>query len=349
MRPKNSFAPNAASASLSRQENAVAGGLNLPKTKSDRATANVAARETTVTAPSASVPVADAARATGSASTMTASELPLNGRNVTNLQQLSTAQAQAAASQYDLANKKDLPALKIGRANGQDSTLAEVSGHITDRTGAIVAGGTVTLRDAGGKTRQTITSADGSFHLKELPAGRYELIATASGFKTIEQSIELKPSELAMLQPVLDLGTASEAVTVEAASPTVTVQTESANVGQVVAGRVVTEMPIVGRDVAVLSGLPVVATVSHGARFLSLDSAGNLFLSRNGGRKWKKINPKWTGKAVRVELTPEYGSEAPPKPKNETLGRASEVAVFLLTTDAGTVWISKDGAHWHRQ
>ena len=32
------------------------------------------------------------------------------------------------------------------------------------------------------------------------------------------------------------------------------------------------------------------------------------FLSRNGGKKWKKINPKWAGKAVRIELTPPYSS-----------------------------------------
>jgi photosystem II stability/assembly factor-like uncharacterized protein len=89
--------------------------------------------------------------------------------------------------------------------------------------------------------------------------------------------------------------------------------------------------------------------VSYGKRFLSLDSTGILFLSRNGGKKWKKIRPQWTGKAVRIELTPAYRSEAPPKPKNETLGQASEVAVFLLTTDVGTVWTSKDGAHWHQQ
>jgi hypothetical protein len=48
-------------------------------------------------------------------------------------------------------------------------------------------------------------------------------------------------------------------------------------------------------------------------------------------------------------LTPAYSSEAPAKPKNETLGKASEAAVFLLTTDTGTVWTSKDGAHWRQQ
>jgi hypothetical protein len=47
-------------------------------------------------------------------------------------------------------------------------------------------------------------------------------------------------------------------------------------------------------------------------------------------------------------LAPAYSSEAPPKP-NQTSGKASEAAVFLLTTEAGTVWTSKDGAHWHQQ
>jgi len=90
--------------------------------------------------------------------------------------------------------------------------------------------------------------------------------------------------------------------------------------------------------------------VSHGKRFLSLDDAGNLFLSRNGGKKWKKVKPQWAGKAIRIELTSGSVSEAADqKPKDETSGAAGEGAVFLLTTDGGTVWSSKDGAHWHQQ
>jgi hypothetical protein len=105
----------------------------------------------------------------------------------------------------------------------------------------------------------------------------------------------------------------------------------------------------VGRAVAIPSGLPVAETVSHGKRFLSLDDAGNLFLSRNEGKKWKKINPQWAGKAVRIELTSAYKGEGSGKDKNETLGPASTRAVFQLTTDANAVWTSKDGAHWHQQ
>lgn len=341
-RPKD-FTRNAVLPNLSQQEKHVAGGLNLPKSKSDQAIANVGAQQASGAAPSVSLQTEDAALAPRNTSPGTASQLPLNGRNFTNLQQLQPADTKAAASQNSSARKKDLPALEIEHASGQNDTLAGISGRIRDRTGAVISGAVVTLRDATGKTRQTTTSANGTFLLTELPAGQYELLATASGFETNKQLIELKPSELAMLQPMLDVGTASEQVTVEAGAATV--QTESASVGADAAA----EMPSVGRVIAVPSGLPLAATVSYRKLFLSLDSAGNLFLSRNRGKQWKKINPQWAGKAVRIELTPAYTSEAPPKDKNETLEPSSAPAVFRLTTDANAVWTSKDGVHWHRQ
>jgi hypothetical protein len=172
------------------------------------------------------------------------------------------------------------------------------------------------------------------------------LTATARGFKTSQQSIELKPSELAMLQPVLDVGAASEVVEVQAGSSAVAVQTESANVS----GQTVAEMTGAHRAIPLPSGVGIAETVAHGKRFLSLDDAGNLFLSRNGGKEWKKVKPQWGGKANRIELTSGSVSEAAAqKPKDETSGAAGEGAVFLLTTDGGTVWSSKDGTHWHRQ
>ena len=353
--PQSSFAPGAAATDVSGRKKLVAGGLNLHKSllksKSDQGTAKVAP-QTTVAAPSASGPVAEAATGSGGGiGSGTVSNLPLNGRNVMDLQQLSTpADTKGPASQNGLAKKEDLTALEVERASGQNETLAGVSGRITDRTGAVIPGAAVTLRDGTGKMRQTTTSGDGSFYLTELPAGRYELIATARGFKTIEQSIQLNPSQLAMLQPVLDIGTASEQVTVEAGAQAV--NTESASLSPNMDARAVggnaNGLPhsVYAR---VFGGNGDGHSVSHGKRFLSLDSTGNLFLSRNEGKKWKKIRPQWTGKAVRIELTPAYRSEAPPKPKKDMLGQASEVAVFLLTTDAGTVWTSKDGAHWHQQ
>jgi hypothetical protein len=335
-----------AATNVSRQERPMASGLNLPTSKSEQATANVA-RQKTGAAPSVvGGPVPDAARLSGGISTVTVSELPLNGRNVTKLQQLQPADTKGAASQNASAGKKEPPALQIQAASAQNETLAGVSGRITDRTGAVIAGVTVTLRDATGKKRQSTTGSDGSFHLMQLPAGQYELTATASGFKTSQQSIELKPSELAMLQPVLDVGAASEVVEVEAGSSAVAIQTESANVS----GQAVAETTGAHRAITLPSGVGIAETVSHGKRFLSLDDAGNLFLSRNGGKKWKKVKPQWAGQAIRIELTSGSVSEvAAQKRKDETSGAAGEGAVFLLTTDGGTVCSSKDGAHWHQR
>jgi Carboxypeptidase regulatory-like domain/Putative zinc-finger len=342
---RDSRAAKAAS-NVSRQERTIPSGLSLPTSKSEQATANLAPQKAGVAPSVVAGPVTDAAKLSGGVSTVTVAELPLNGRNFTELQQLQPADTKGAASQGALAREKELSALQIQAASAQNQTLAGISGRITDRSGAVIAQVTVTLRDATGKKRQSTTSTDGSFELMQLPAGQYELTATARGFKTSQQSIELKPSELAMLQPVLDVGAASEVVEVEAGSSAVAIQTESANVS----GQAVAETTGAHRAITLPSGVGIAETVSHGKRFLSLDDAGNLFLSRNGGKKWKKVKPQWAGQAIRIELTSGSVSEvAAQKRKDETSGAAGEGAVFLLTTDGGTVCSSKDGAHWHQR
>lgn len=331
--PNKSSAPSAAAPSVSRQRKRAANGLHLPEAKNQQVASNVASRQAPLPAPPAAAPVAGVAAGVGvGIGSGTRSDLPLNGRNFTELQQLTPGVTKGASSQTNLGTKKELPDLEIDGAGGRSATLAGVSGRVTDPTGAVVASATITLRDASGKTRQTTTGTDGSFHLTELPAGRYDLMATATGFKTKQQSIELKASEVAMMQPVLDVGTASETVEVTGAAPTL--ETESASVSRI--------MPIP-------SGLPVTTSVSLGKRSLSLDSAGNLFLSRNGGKKWKKINPRWAGKAVRIELKPLSDIASLPKRHNETPGSVNATEVFQLTTDANAVWTSKDGTHWHQQ
>jgi hypothetical protein len=322
--PTNSVARNAAPI-LSRQESRATAGSILPESKSHQTAANIKPPQALAAAPAPVVQgrvIAGVPNGAGGGI----------GGGVGGGVYRKQASGDAAAQQSS-AKKKSLPSLAVEGASHQDAMLAGVSGHITDRSGAVVPGATITLRDASGKTRQTTTGTDGSFHLTELPAGKYELTATANGFATKQQSIELKPSEFAMLQPVLDVGAQSETVEVQA-SAAQTVETESANLGQV--------SPIP-------SGLSVVATVSHGKRFLSLDSAGNLFLSRNRGKKWKKVSPQWSGKAVQIELTPADMSEVPPTRNHETSAPASPMPLFHLTTDAGAVWTSKDGVHWHRQ
>src|SRR6185437_5784570 len=100
--------------------------------------------------PIGSVQAANSTLEQSTVGTSTTSNLSLNGRNFAELQQIKPAGTQGAATQDTLAKKKEVPALQIQSASGEAQTLAGISGHITDRSGASIAGVMVTVRDAVG-------------------------------------------------------------------------------------------------------------------------------------------------------------------------------------------------------
>jgi hypothetical protein len=240
-------------------------------------------------------------------------QLPLGGSN-------------AVASQ-SLATAKGLPALRIQHDRGPENGMSEVRGLVTDQTRAVVAGATVTLRDAAGQTRQTTTGADGSFNLAGVPPGHYDLNVIARGFEAYQQAMDLKPRDMAELDTTLTVGAASQTVEVYAASPAIETSTAS------VASVPVAELP---------SRMPPQTTVMLGKRALSLDSAGTLFASNNAGNSWRKVKPQWMGKVVRIELA-NTDHDLHPRKK---AGAEKEQGVFQLTTDSGAVWTSDNGTHW---
>jgi Carboxypeptidase regulatory-like domain/Putative zinc-finger len=259
-------------------------------------------------------------------------ELPLTGRNVAKLQPPEAPWVAPEATARDNSEAQgNLPALRVEGLSHQDKTLSGVSGRVTDASGAVIPGATVALRGAAGDTRQMATAADGSFRLTGIPAGHYDLTVTSPGFRSNQQSIDLKPNELATVQPVLTVGEVTQ--TVEVTSSAQPVETESASVSSMPA-----KLP---------SRLPVVSSASLGERTLSLDRAGSLFLSRNAGKSWKKVHPQWRGKAVRIDLTAAKSAKA--NDKIEASGAESAMSVFQLTTDSGSQWTSKDGKHWRPQ
>ena len=77
----------------------------------------------------------------------------------------------------------------------QDTT-GKIVGIVSDPSGGVVAGATVTVTNAGTQVaRQTSTDRQGYYQVLELPIGRYEVAAEAAGFSrmvvTAKNSLEI--------------------------------------------------------------------------------------------------------------------------------------------------------------
>jgi hypothetical protein len=131
---------------------------------------------------------------------------------------------------------------------GQAGSSGTVTGTVKDQTGAYVQGAKLTLRDLGTNVARTVQSgSSGVFTFTDMPPARYALTVTAPGFKTVEiENVELDVAATRRIDVALALGTTTENVAVEAASPVL--NTENASTGQVIGAQEVNELPLNGRD-----------------------------------------------------------------------------------------------------
>lgn len=132
-------------------------------------------------------------------------------------------------------------------ANAQQYS-GTVTGTVTDPSGAAVAGAEVTISSAStGVSSTAMTSDLGVFSFAQLTAGSYEVHVKHASFKEfIAKGVEVHVSTVTEVNAKLELGAASEMVTVEASD--VQVQTTSAAVGEVVEGTQVRELPLNGEN-----------------------------------------------------------------------------------------------------
>jgi len=130
-----------------------------------------------------------------------------------------------------------------------------VRGTVTDPSGAAVAGAEVTLRNVGTNATSTATTTDlGAFSFPAVDVGTYEVAIKAGSFKeSVTKSVEVHVSTTTEVNAKLELGSSSDVVTVEASD--VQVQTTTADVGAVIEGTQVRELPLNGRNFLALTQL----------------------------------------------------------------------------------------------
>ncbi|MGE5567658.1 MAG: TonB-dependent receptor domain-containing protein [Rhodospirillales bacterium] len=124
-----------------------------------------------------------------------------------------------------------------------------ITGRITDPSGAVVVGAEVTVTNVQTNFETvTQTNADGIYRVQSLRPGPYRVIVTAAGFKrTVRENIELRAGDTMGVNAVLEVGTIAESVSVTAEIPLL--ETETSATGQVVAGSYFYSLPNYQRSV----------------------------------------------------------------------------------------------------
>jgi hypothetical protein len=144
-----------------------------------------------------------------------------------------------------------------------------ISGTVTDASGAVIGGATVTLTNEGtSATLSTTVGSDGGYKFTPVRIGSYKLSATSQGFQTTEQkNIVVNVGSSVLVNFNLKPGQVTE--TVEVTTTTPVLETQDASVGQVVNSRNVNNLPLNGRNFTFL------AQLSAGVNSPQADTRGN--------------------------------------------------------------------------
>ncbi len=121
-----------------------------------------------------------------------------------------------------------------------------ITGTISDQTGAVVACAPIEARHIEtGAIFPAASSATGNYTLSQLPVGTYELTVTVPGFKKyVRPNIVIQAAQTARIDVALQVGAASESVTVTEAAPLL--KTESGELSHNVSTDQMDSIPVLG-------------------------------------------------------------------------------------------------------
>src|ERR1700756_3296058 len=124
-----------------------------------------------------------------------------------------------------------------------------ILGSVTDSSGAAVPGATVTIRNLDtGLTRTVTTSDDGSYAAPELPIGNYSVSVEKAGFKLgVVTGIKVEASSERRADVALQIGQSAQTVEVLGEELPM-VESTSNTLGGIVESKIVTSLPVNGRD-----------------------------------------------------------------------------------------------------
>src|SRR3984957_925753 len=133
--------------------------------------------------------------------------------------------------------------------------LATLQGSVSDPSGAVVAAAKIAVTQTGtGLTRSATTDSQGNYLVPALQPANYTLTVEAAGFRQLtRKDITLQADQSATVNVTMELGQATQNVTVEAAA--ILVDTVTGTQKGVINTTQMVELPLNGRNAAQLSFL----------------------------------------------------------------------------------------------
>lgn len=133
-------------------------------------------------------------------------------------------------------------------AFGWAQTSSPIWGTVADPSGAVIIGATVVLQNLDDSREQRcITANDGSYSFQVLTAGHYQIHIEAPGFRTYLKT-DLHVDGIAPLKVDARLNLNAESTTVEVSGDSLAVDVSSTQLGETIAGKTMSEVPLNGRS-----------------------------------------------------------------------------------------------------
>ena len=146
-----------------------------------------------------------------------------------------------------------------------------ITGTLTDQTGANIPNATVTVTNTDtGAVRTVTTNAQGSYSVLDLPIGKYQVRAEASGFGTQTRTgIELSVGQTLVVEVKLEVGQVAQ--NVEVSTQVAQVNTSTSENGGTIGEVQMQDLPLNGRNYeqlfTLIPGVQPLQAAQSGANF----------------------------------------------------------------------------------
>ena len=158
-------------------------------------------------------------------------------------------------------------------ASAQSVVTGELTGTVTDPSGAIIANAKVTLKsDATGETKEDASNSAGQFRFALLRPGIYTLSVTAAGFAEAPQRASVSLGQTTDLAVQLSLQSQIQAVEVIDVPPLI--QPDNANLATTFNNNLLTNMPLPGMDITAVAQTAPGVTLSTGGGIGNVSAFG---------------------------------------------------------------------------